>query len=229
MQLADFEGLIQRLAAEIPEEFMDGIAEIVVSPRVSVHAERGDVFTLGECIPLPAPSDDPDTLHSRVVLYFGSFAAMARDQADFDWHQEAWETLTHEIRHHVEWRARDGALERLDEAQEHNFARMAGEPFDPVFYRAGEALPGGVFRVEDDYFIEVEPNRSEVVRFPWAGHRYRVDIPPGLSLPAFLSVLGLKEPPTGELVVVLVRHQRWWEKLKAPEVDQCEVECQLEG
>ncbi|MFN0180676.1 MAG: metallopeptidase family protein [Gemmatimonadales bacterium] len=220
--------MVQGLAADIPEEFMDGIAEIVVSPRTLAHPERGEIFTLGECIPLPAPLDDPDTIQSRVVLYYGSFAAMARDQDDFDWHKEAWETLTHEIRHHVEWRAREGALEDLDDAQEENFARMAGEPFDPSFYRAGESLPGGMFRVEDDYFVEVEAPADGVVRLPWGGRRYRIDLPPDLTLPAFLSVLDLEEPPAGEVVVVLVRQPRWWEVLKAPAVDQREVEAVLE-
>lgn len=229
MQLADFERLVQELAGEIPDEFMDGVAEIVVSPRTLVHPERGEIFTLGECIPMPAPIDDPDSIQSRVVLYHGSFAAMARDQSDFDWRAEAWETLTHEIRHHVEWRAREDGLEHLDEAQEQNFARMAGEPFDPAFYRAGEHLPGGIFRVEDDYFIEVEADGSGAVRFPWAGKRYRLDIPADLRLPGFLSVQGLEEPPSGELVVVLIRPTRWWEKLRPPEPDQREVDVRLES
>lgn len=228
MQLADFEAMVQQLAGEIPEEFMDGIAEIVVSPRTLVHPERGEIFTLGECIPLPAPLDDPDSIQSRVVLYYGSFAAMARDQTDFDWRHEAWETLTHEIRHHVEWRAREGALEALDDAQEENFARMAGEPFEPTFYRAGEALAGGLFRVEDDYFIEVDYDGTGVIRFPWAARRYRIDVPTDLTFPAFLSVQGLEEPPSGELVVVLKRPSRWWARLKQLEPDQREVDCQLE-
>ena len=118
MDLAGFEDLVRRSAAEIPEEFLDGISEIVVSPRTVAHPERGEIFTLGECIPLPTTSDEPDALRSRVVLYHGSFQALARDQDDFDWHQEVWETLTHEIRHHVEWRAREPALEAFDEATE---------------------------------------------------------------------------------------------------------------
>ncbi len=229
MLLADFEATVRRLAAEIPEEFLDGIAEIVVSPRTVGHPERAEIYTLGECIPLPAASDDPEAIQSRVVLYFGSFAAMARDQSDFDWHREAWETLTHELRHHVEWRARDPALENLDEAQEQNFARLAGEPFDPLFYRAGETLPGGIFRVEDDYFIELERGAAASVRFPWAGRRYRVDLPDDLILPAFLSVQGVEEPPAGELVLVLTRAPKWWAVLQMPTVDQREVWVEIES
>src|SRR5690606_27004485 len=109
----EFESMVRRLADEIPDEFLSGITEIVVSPRTVTHPERSEIFTLGECIPLPQAGDDPDSIQSRVVLYHGSFSALARDQEDFDWREEAWETLTHEIRHHVEWRAREPALENL--------------------------------------------------------------------------------------------------------------------
>jgi hypothetical protein len=229
MQLSDFESTVRRLAAEIPEEFLDGIAEIVVSPRTVAHPERAEIFTLGECVPLPGTGDDPDSIQSRVILYYGSFAAMARDQPDFDWHREAWETLTHELRHHVEWRAREGALEDLDEAQEENFARLAGEPFDPLFYRAGEALPGGIFRIEDDYFIELERTDAGWVRFPWAARRYRVGLPEDLGSPAFLSVQGLEDPPAGEVVLVIQAPARWWARLRRPTVDQREVWAEKES
>lgn len=229
VQFSDFETLVRRLAAEIPDEFLDGIAEVVVSPRTVAHPERNEIFTLGECIPLPAASDDVESIQSRVVLYHGSFAALARDQDDFDWHEEAWETLTHEIRHHVEWRAREPSLESLDEAMEHNFARLAGEPFDPAFYRDGELLAGGMFRVEDDYFIELaRDSAGGVCRFPWAGQRYRVNLPADLVPPAFLSVQGLEAPPPGELVLVVVRAPRFFDVLKAPAVDQRDVWAQVD-
>ncbi len=227
LQLADFEDLVRRLVDEVPDEFLNGVAEVVVSPRTVVHPERNEVFTLGECIPLPTNSDDPEAIQSRVVLYHGSFAVLARDQEDFDWHQEAWDTLTHELRHHVEWRAREPALESFDEAVEANFARLAGEPFEPFFYRDGERLPGGVFRVEDDYFVEIEGSH-DTVRFPWAGVRYRVDVPADVVPPAFLSVQGLEDPPAGEVILVLVRPPKLVDLLKFPTPDQHEVWASVE-
>jgi hypothetical protein len=221
MRLADFESLVRRLAEAIPEEFMAGVAEVVVSPRTVAHPDRGEIFTLGECIPLPTSADEPEAIQSRVVLYHGSFGAVARDQPDFDWEDEAWETLTHEIRHHVEWRARTPTLEDLDEAVEQNYARMAGEPFDPWFYRDGERMPGGLFRVEDDYFMELRLAAvGGTVRFPWAGEQYQVTIPEDLSLPGFLSVEGLKAAPAGELVLVVVRPRRLRDVLRVPDPDQ---------
>src|SRR3954468_19741970 len=103
MRLTDFETMVRRLCAEIPVEFFEGIAEVVVSPRCVPDPERGDVYTLGECIPLQVEvGSGLDGIQSRVVLYHGSFAALAGN-TEFDWNGEAWDTLTHELRHHLEW------------------------------------------------------------------------------------------------------------------------------
>ena len=229
MQLPDFETLVQHLAEEIPDEFLEGVAEIVVSPRTVAHPERDEIYTLGECIPLPTAGGRVDEVQSRIVLYYGSFAALAHDQGEFDWRDEAWETLIHEIRHHVEWRAHEPALELEDAAVEQNYARLAEQPFDPLFYRDGERLPDGMFRVEDDYFIELEgQGGGSVARFAWAGDQYRVDLPPDLKPPAFLSVQGLKAPPPGELVLVVLRPAKLEDVLKLPEVDQREIWARLD-
>src|SRR5881398_1585976 len=130
--------MIDRLAREVPAEYADGIVAIEVSPKVMPHPRRGDVYTLGECMPLEWSGNGAD-LQSRVVLYHGSFAALAR-LGDFDWRAEAWETLTHELRHHLEWRAHVSRLEAYDWAAEENFKRHEGQPFDPLFYRSGESV-----------------------------------------------------------------------------------------
>ena len=212
MRLADFEAMVRRMATELPEEFLEGVAEISVVPHTMPHPDRPEIFTLGECIPLPTTSNSPEAVQSRVVLYFGSFAALARNSPDFDWRTETWETLVHEIRHHVEWRAGAPDLENMDEAVEANYARLAGEPFDPAFYRVGESVTEGVFQVEDDYFIEsAGTDIPASVEFVWAGSKYRVDVPAGLTLPVFVSVLGLDDPPAGEVVLVVLGRRQWWQ------------------
>ncbi|HXE57784.1 MAG TPA: metallopeptidase family protein [Gemmatimonadales bacterium] len=206
MRLADFEAMVRRMTDEIPPHFLDGVAEIVVSPRTVPHPVRGEIYTLGECIPLWPDEAEGGLLRSRIVLYHGSFAALARRREDFDWRQEAWETLTHELRHHLEWRARAPDLEALDRAAEENFARQDGDPFDPAFYLDGESPAPGVFQVEDDYFLDRVVRRvPREVELEWHGRRYRVVPPPDTTLPAFLTVEGVEEPPPGELVLVLRR------------------------
>jgi len=207
MRLSDFEAMVHRIADEVPPEFMHGIAEVAVSPRTVPHPERADIYTLGECIPLPsAEAAATEGIQSRVVLYYGSFAALARLQEGFEWREEAWETLTHELRHHLEWRANAPALEALDRAVEQNFARQDGEAFDPLFYLDGEPAGEAAFRVEDDVFLDrIVSGSPSAVTLQWRGHSYRVEVPAGATLPAFLTLDRVAEAPPGDLVLVLRR------------------------
>jgi len=210
MRFADFETMVRRLSSDLPPDFLDGIAEVAVSPKSVPHPTRADIYTLGECLPLPAPVGEPvGGIQSRIVLYHGSFQNLARLDAEFDWREEAWETLTHELRHHVEWRARAPALEAYDRAAEQNFARHDGERFDPSFYLDGNAPAPGVYEVDGDYFLDrvvsAPPARLEL---EWHGVGYGGPAPAGLVLPAFVTVEGVDEPPPGDLVLVLRRKPR---------------------
>lgn len=218
MRLDDFRALVARLSTEVPEEFLDGISEITVSPRAVPHPTRADIFTLGHCIPFhAADTGAPDEIQSRVVLYHGSFRALAELDPDFDWRTEAWETLTHELRHHLEWRAREGALEAFDEAAEQNFARMDGESFDPLFHLSGEPVAEGVYQVDDDFFLDRVVRRlPAVLEFGWHGRAYRATPPAGAALPAFLTVEGVGDPPPGELVLVVRRRAGLFDLFRRP-------------
>jgi hypothetical protein len=204
VQLADFRALVERLVNDVPPKYLDGVVAVEVSHKTLPHPVRGDIYTLGECIPLEWSGDGSD-LQSRVVLYHGSFQALAKLGA-LDWREEAWETLTHELRHHLEWRAKVAALERYDWAAEQNFARHEGERFDPAFYRSGEEVAPGIFRVDDDVFIELATGDAQRggtrVGVEWHGRRYRVTPPRDLKRPAFLLLEGLHEPPPGDAVLV---------------------------
>jgi hypothetical protein len=207
MRLSDFESMVRRLCDEVPPHFFDGIAEVVVSPRAVPHPERSEIFTLGECVPLPVElGGSVEGLQSRVVLYHGSFAALAGSQEGFDWRSEAWETLTHELRHHLEWRAHAPDLEDFDWAVEHNFARHDGEAFDPTFFLSGEHQADGSYWVEDDVFIDqIVRSMPQSATFVWLGRTYEVAPPKDAELPCFLTVEGVADAPPGDLVLVLRR------------------------
>ncbi len=209
VRLAEFEASVAAMAREVPAEYLDGIAEVVVSPRTVVHPERQDVFTMGECVPFNVDGGDPTASQSRVVLYHGSFAALAILDPNFDWDTEAWDTLMHELRHHVEWRADDHALEAFDRAVDANHARHAGDSWDPLFFLDGEELSPGTFMVDEDCFVDhlVRDVPAEL-DFSWHGAAYRVTMPPGTTLPAYLSVQEIEHPPAGELVLVIRRKAR---------------------
>jgi hypothetical protein len=202
LKYSDFERLVRRLAQEIPAEYLDGVAAVEVSPRTVPDPVRADVYTLGECIPMHGHLDETT---SRVVLYHGSFQALAEQDDDFVWRDEAWDTLTHELRHHLEWRANADALEEYDWAAEQNFARHDGQPFDPLLHLSGERVDEGVYRVEEDVFLDrVVRRRPAETEVRWHGAPYAVAVP-DLPLPIFLTLEGLRHPPPGDVVLVVRR------------------------
>ena len=99
MKPREFERLALAYWEEIPERFKEGIDGVRVLRRSKPHDELPDVYTLGECVTEAYPSDfgGPETIRSAVVLYHGSFAALSELDPDFDWKEELWETLTHEL------------------------------------------------------------------------------------------------------------------------------------
>lgn len=203
MNLHAFEELVGRLARDIPPDYLDGVGAIDVSPRTVPHPVSRDVFTLGECIPVHG---EGDTITSRIVLYHGSFRALAQLRSDFDWRAEAWETLTHELRHHLEWRANADALEEYDWAADQNFARMEGRAFDPQFFLAGERIAEEVWKVEDDFFLDhIVKRMPDTLVFTWHGERYAVELSAEDRPPLFIVVEGVTKPPPGELVLVVRR------------------------
>ncbi|MGH7700116.1 MAG: metallopeptidase family protein [Gemmatimonadales bacterium] len=217
MMYDDFRALVDRLVREVPAGYLDGVVAIDVSPKAVPHPVRAEIYTLGECIPLEWSGDGRD-LQSRVVLYHGSFQALSRLGA-FDWREEAWETLTHELRHHLEWQASVSALEAYDWAAEQNFARHEGETFDPAFYRSGERVAPGIYKVDDDIFVERETGnvqRGGGVEVAWHGRRYRVGVPEAVKPPAFVVLDGLDEPPPGEAVLVLARRPSLLDLFRRP-------------
>jgi hypothetical protein len=193
---------------------------LVVSRESVAHPTLPDIYTMGECVTEDYATDwaGPDTTRSVVVLYWGSFKNLATKDADFDWEEELWETLTHELRHHLESLARSDALEGVDYAMDELFNRNEGLDFDPWYYQHGDDLTGGVFRVERSWYLEQAWRQDAFeaagfVEFDWRGTTYRVPRPEELGDVHFVWVEGVE---TGEdtLELVLVRRRTWWEDAK---------------
>jgi len=117
MTFDEFTALIEEMVEEIPSEFMQGLQGVHVLPDTIAEEEYTDVYRMGEYLD-PGPADflgAGEGLGRHVALYHGSFAAIAAMDPDFDWEDEAWETLTHELRHHVESLAGEDYLVQQDE------------------------------------------------------------------------------------------------------------------
>ena len=203
MTFESFEQRAAELWQQIPHDYRAGVDGLRVEREARAHPTLPDVYTLGECLTESYPSDfgGPDTTRSLVELYYGSFWRLARLDAEFDWDEELWETLTHELQHHLESLADDDTLEDVDYAADENFKRLEGRGFDPFFYRAGTALADGWYRVEEDHFREYEGAGPEV-EFAWAGEHYRVGVPESRADVLFLEIEPDEALPPGLVLVV---------------------------
>jgi hypothetical protein len=217
VRFEEFESLARREWQEIPDQFKGGVDALVVQRDAKTHPRKRDVYTLGECLTEAYPSDfgGPDNIRSALVLYYGSFRRLADDEPEFHWHQEIWETLTHELRHHLESLAAEDALDNLDAGMEENFRRVDGEHFDPFFYRLGERREDGWYQLEESFFREVDAEPGQAIAFDWEGRNYSVDVPGGDEDVTFVSIEGGVEDPPWELCLVLLRQRRLGARLRA--------------
>ena len=217
MTFDEFSRLAQKAFRSIPAAYREGVEGVTAVERLELHPDLDGIVTLGECRTRDYASDwqGPVTTRSQVVLYYGSFRRMAARDPDFDWEGELWETLTHELQHHLESLAREGALEAMDYAMDEAFKRERGEPFDPWYFQWGEPVGEGTYRVEDEVYIErvltvEEFDRLDVLEFAWGGESYRIALPEELGDVHYVVVEGI-EP---YVQLVLIRRASWRSRLR---------------
>ena len=217
MTFDEFSRMAQEAFRSVPEVYRAGVEGVTTVEAVETHPELPGVLTMGECLTQAFHSEwqGPETTRSRVVLYYGSFRKMAEDDPDFDWEGELWETLTHELQHHLESLADEDALEAMDYAVDESFKRERGEPFDPWYFQWGEPLGEGVYRVEEEVYIERVLTEEEFggmdeIKFTWRGQSYRLPRPREQGDVHFIVVEGT-EP---FVQIVLVRRASWRRRLR---------------
>ncbi|HUE97454.1 MAG TPA: metallopeptidase family protein [Longimicrobiaceae bacterium] len=216
MTFEQFSGAAHDVFDGIPAHFKEGVDGLEVSRRTVPHPELPEIYTLGECLSEFYPSDygGPGEVRSRVVLYYGSFLQLSRSHDEWDWDEEIFETITHEIRHHLEHLALEDELEEMDYAEDQNFARREGRSFDPFFFHSGRPVGEGIYEVDGDVFVERRaPKRGAgggaAVEFTLGERSLRVRVPAADG-----DILYLRLEPTAgglveeqELYLVLVRRR----------------------
>lgn len=220
MELREFEQYARQAFHEIPPRFREGVAGVRVHARAVSHPTLPDVYTLGECRSETFPSEygGAGDVASVVHLYHGSFARVAELDSDWDWEYEVWETVTHEVQHHLEFLASEDALERRDYMEDQNFARREGVPFDPFFFREGAPVADDTYEVDGDIFVERRmENRGTAGGAPftvqWQGRRAVVPRPGPLGDVHFVTVPSLSTE-AGDVVLVLTRRRGWLDALR---------------
>lgn len=220
MNYERFERRAREMFDEIPRELRHGVESVVVHPDALAHPTMPGIFTLGECATgeYDAGGELPVDLRSGVHLYHGSFRELARQDPEFDWEGELWETITHEIRHHRESAAGEDALEELDWAEDENFKRRDGKEFEPFFYRAGMSVESGAWEVDGDLFVEravaaAEAEDADELSVTIGGEEVVVPVPDPLGDVHFVYLDGLYDGDF-DVAVVLVRQRGTWEALR---------------
>ena len=117
--------LLDEMAEEFPEAFYRDLnGGISLLPDVVEDPEAGaeELYILGEYC--------NDMMGKYINLYYGSFAALARQEnwTEEDWEDELYTTLAHEFTHHMEGRAGERGLEIKDEEFMEEFRAQREEP-----------------------------------------------------------------------------------------------------
>ena len=213
MDFEAFDRYAHELYDEIPAEYRAGVAGLRVLRDTHVHPSLPDVFTMGECVTEAFPSsfDGPETVQSFILLYHGSFRELAKRDERFDWEEQIWETVVHELQHHLESLARQDDLEGVDYAMDEEFKRAHGESFDPWYFQRGIDLGEGAYEVEGRYFLELEWDPEDPpadVEFEWDEGLYRVPFPDQPGDVHFLEIHKLPDDPAVDIVLVKRRDLR---------------------
>lgn len=121
MDIDRFTELAGEMADEIPDIFMRELngGILIVEDVQPGPPDLPDVCTLGEYI------YDPDGLGRYIVIYHGSFAELFAGEPDEVWEDELWETILHELQHHLEFLAGIDDLGKEDAELLEEFRRWA--------------------------------------------------------------------------------------------------------
>lgn len=121
-----FRATVEAMIDDIPDVFLQELQGVHALREAKAEEGYRDVWRMGEYLD-PGPDDflgGSEGLGRHVALYWGSFRKIAKGDPEFDWEEEIWETLTHELQHHVESLAGDGRLIDQDLLDAQAFERV---------------------------------------------------------------------------------------------------------
>jgi hypothetical protein len=127
-----FRATVEAMLDDVPDAFLQELQGVHALREAKAEEGYRDVWRMGEYLD-PGPEDflgGSDGLGRHVALYWGSFRRIAAGDPDFDWEEEIWETLTHELQHHVESLAGDGRLIEQDLLDAQAFEQEEAEERD---------------------------------------------------------------------------------------------------
>lgn len=212
MTFETFVELAGRMYDEIPVPFREGLTGVTVEREARGHATLSGIWTMGECVTdqWPDPTGGIGDMQSEIILYYGSFREIAEGDPLFEWKEELWETMLHEILHHREAAADEDGLDVFDWAVDQNYRRVSGLEFDPFFHRLLPTDADGLARLDGETFVDAVVDRTATMAtFSWRGTGWSVRIP----LEATLLWARVRNLAGGRLWLIAERRRPWWRRL----------------
>jgi len=205
---------------DVPARYRAGVDGLVVRREAEAHPDHDDYFTMGTCHTEPYLSGygGPDSTRSILTLFYGSFRSVSASDPDFSWEGELRETITHELRHHLEFLVEDETLDRVDYAMEQAHRRGKGLDFDPWYFRSGLRVGPDVYSIEQDLYLEQRWESGdfaaqERLAFELEGRWWAIPRPSDLGDVHFVSVaLAARTQETVQLV--LVKETPLWDRIR---------------
>ena len=114
LSLEEFESMATALIDEIPEKLCAELnGGFLMLPEVK---KDGDFYVMGEYV-------EDGILGCLIILYYGSFVCFLEDSSHEEWEEELWDTIVHELRHHLESLAGVDDLVREEMAEIENYRK----------------------------------------------------------------------------------------------------------
>lgn len=114
--------ILQELVEKIPEEFykdLNGGVNLNPNVKISPMAVDEDLYIMGMYY-------RSGQLGRIITIYYGSFAQVYGKQAEEVWKKQLWNTLCHELTHHLESLAGEKDLEIEDRKQMLRYTERKG-------------------------------------------------------------------------------------------------------
>ena len=104
--------LLDDITDSFPEELFQHLnGGVLLIPEAEYHPDAPDLLTLGVYC--------HDMMGRYIKIFYGSMVQLAQEEnwTQEDWEGGLWDTLSHELTHHLEGLAGERALEIKDEVQ----------------------------------------------------------------------------------------------------------------
>jgi hypothetical protein len=122
MNYEQFENRLQEMIEIIPEHYFKNLQGVHCFAEKKGDPHQG-LVRMGEYLDPGFEGFMDARIHigRHINIYYGSFVAVAQHNPHFDWDDQLWETLTHELQHHLESQANDQTLIEWDRQQLEKF------------------------------------------------------------------------------------------------------------